>query len=99
MKYVLVVSIDELSISNDCAGCKCATPAANHCQIEALGLMPWQSLRCYPTLSALDQPYGDPGAKREGAELALRMQRCGVSRWHPDPVAACEATEAGREVK
>ncbi|AWO94481.2 MULTISPECIES: hypothetical protein [Bradyrhizobium] len=73
--------------------------AANHCRIEALGLMKWQSLRCYPTLSALDQPYGDPGAKREGAELALRMQRCGVSRWHPDPVAACEATEAGREVK
>ncbi|MDK4227417.1 hypothetical protein, partial [Bradyrhizobium diazoefficiens] len=48
--------------------------AANHCRIEALGLMPWQSLRCYPTLSALDQPYGDPGAKREGAELALRMR-------------------------
>ncbi|MCK1571377.1 hypothetical protein [Bradyrhizobium sp. 174] len=61
--------------------------------IEALGLMPWQSLRCYPTLSALDQPYGNPGAKREGAELALRMQRFGVSRWDPDPVAACEAVE------
>jgi hypothetical protein len=42
-------------------------------------------------MSALDQPYGDPGAKRETAELAMRTQRCGVSRWHPDPVAACEA--------
>ena len=94
MKYVLVVSIDELSISNDCAGCKCATPAANHCQIEALGLMPWQSPPRFATMSALDQPYGDAGAKRELAELALRMQRQGVSRWHPDPARECERIEA-----
>ena len=45
-------------------------------------------------MSALNEPYGDVGAKREIAELALRMQRCGVSRWHPNPVAACEAAEA-----
>jgi hypothetical protein len=59
--------------------------------------MPWQSPPCYPTMSALDQPYGDPGAKREGAELALRMQRCGVSRWHPDPARECERIEAERK--
>jgi hypothetical protein len=46
------------------------------------------------TMSALDQPYGDTGAKRELAELALRMWRCGVSRWHPDLVAPREAAEA-----
>ena len=57
-------------------------------------LMPWQSPPCYPTMNALDQPYGDAGAKRELAELALRMHRCGVSRWRPNPVAACEAAEA-----
>jgi hypothetical protein len=68
--------------------------AAYHCQIESLGLMPWMSPPCYPTMSALGAPYGDAGAKRELAELALRMQRCGVSRWHPDPVRACEAAEA-----
>ena len=45
-------------------------------------------------MNALDQPYGDAGAKRELAELALRMHRCGVSRWRPNPVAACEAAEA-----
>jgi hypothetical protein len=22
------------------------------------------------------------------------MERCGVSRWHPNPVAACETAEA-----
>jgi hypothetical protein len=73
---------------------KIGRQAAYHCQIEALGLMPWQSPPCYPTMGALDQPYGDAGAKRELAELALRMQRCGLSRWHPNPVAACEAAEA-----
>ncbi|OSI64964.1 hypothetical protein BSZ22_32490 [Bradyrhizobium canariense] len=55
--------------------------------------MPWMSPPCYPNMSALDQPYGDPGAKREGAELALRMRRCGVSRWHPDPARECERVE------
>jgi hypothetical protein len=43
------------------------------------------------------EPYGDAGAKRELAELALRMQRCGVSRWHPDPLAACERAEAKQQ--
>jgi hypothetical protein len=33
-------------------------------------------------------------AAREGAELALRMRRCGVSRWHPDPANECERIEA-----
>jgi hypothetical protein len=45
-------------------------------------------------MSALDQPYGDPGGRRESAELALRMQRCGVSRWHPDPARECDRVEA-----
>jgi hypothetical protein len=31
---------------------------------------------------------------RAAALLRLRMERCGVSRGHPDPVAACEAAEA-----
>jgi Diacylglycerol kinase catalytic domain len=31
---------------------------------------------------------------RAAALLRQRMERCGVSRWHPDPVAACEAAEA-----
>jgi hypothetical protein len=70
--------------------------AAYSCQIEALGLMPWQSPPCYADMSALDQPYGDPRAAREGAVLALRMQRCGVSRWHPDPGCECDRVETER---
>jgi len=45
-----------------------------------------------------DGKYRSPdGAQRnpgEGAELALRMQRCGVSRWHPDPARECDRIEA-----
>ena len=68
---------------------------ASYCaQIHALQLMPWQSPPCYPTMSALNEPYGDPGANREGAELALRMRRLKVSRWHPDPARECDRVEA-----
>jgi hypothetical protein len=74
--------------------------AAYSAQIDALGLMPWQSPPCYADMSALNQPYGDPRAAREGAELALRMQRCGISRWHPDPPRECEeAEQRGAAVK
>jgi hypothetical protein len=43
--------------------------------------------------SALREPFGDPPAARESAELRQGMEWCGVSRWHLDPVAACEAAE------
>jgi hypothetical protein len=52
-----------------------------------------KSLQCYADVRALNQPYGDPGGKREIAELALRMQRLGISRWHPDPLAVCIEAE------
>jgi len=70
--------------------------AAQCCQMIALDLAPWQLPPCYADMStnALNQPYGDPGARRESAELALRMQRCGVSRWHPDPARECDRVEA-----
>jgi hypothetical protein len=56
--------------------------------------MPWQSPPCYADMRGLDQTFGDPGGKRESAELALRMQRQGVSRWHPDPARECDRVEA-----
>jgi hypothetical protein len=31
---------------------------------------------------------------RAAAQLWQRMQRCGVSRWHLDPVRECERVEA-----
>jgi hypothetical protein len=70
--------------------------AAFSCQIDALGLEPWMSPPCYADMRALNQPYGDPGARRESAELATRMRRCNVSRWHPDPARECDRVEAER---
>jgi hypothetical protein len=67
--------------------------AARFCQSQALRLEPWQTPPCHADMRALDEPYGDPSGRRESAELALRMQRQDVSRWHPDPVAACIAAE------
>lgn len=68
--------------------------AAYHCQIQSLGLAPWMSPPCYPTMSALNEPYGDVGFKREIAELAMRMCHLRVSRWHPDPATECDRIEA-----
>jgi hypothetical protein len=74
-----------------------ATFCASCAPSRALNLMPWQVARCN-----LHQDYRqghDPDPRRGGdAALALlqRMQQCGVSRWHPDPVAACEAVERAK---
>jgi hypothetical protein len=67
--------------------------AAYSAQIESLSLI---SPPCCADMSALDQPFGDPRAARESAELALRMRRCNVSRWHPDPARECDRVEAER---
>jgi hypothetical protein len=70
--------------------------AAGHCQGLALNLPPWQSPPCdfHGDIEACVQdPDSSPG-HRSAAQLLLWMQCCGVSKWHPDPVAACEAAEA-----
>jgi hypothetical protein len=63
--------------------------AAYHCQIVSLGLLPWEIPPCY----AMARPavYDHQRASRR---LLGRMLDAGVSKWHPDPVAACEAAEA-----
>jgi hypothetical protein len=63
-------------------------------QSEALGLEPWQFPPAHADLKALDETYGDASARRETAELAMRMRRLGISRWHPDPARECERIEA-----
>ena len=58
-----------------------------HRQIEALKLRPWDLPPCLGDL--------DNGSGRDDQALALlkRMEKAGVSRWHPSPIAACEAAE------
>ena len=56
--------------------------AAAHCQCEALNLEPWQM----PPCRGDSEHHPDPAAKK----LLEQMLAAGVSRWHPDPLAAIE---------
>ena len=57
-----------------------ATFAAYHCQSDSLHLLPLESPPCWG-----DSPHHpDPAANK----LLQRMLAAGVSRWHPDPMAA-----------
>lgn len=63
----------------DEAWCDVAEFAAYGCQIEALGLKPWET----PPM------YGDvDGAQPAAAALLQKMLAAGLSRWEPDPMAA-----------
>jgi hypothetical protein len=67
---------------------------ASYCaQGRALDLMPWQSPPCHANLRALSEPFGDPRAARESAELLKKMRALGLSRFEPDPLAAIAEAE------
>jgi hypothetical protein len=68
----------------------CAAVAQEH----SLHLMPWMHPPCHirdiaAALDDLDEQRG----YRAAALLRQRMERCGVSRWHPDPIAAIADAE------
>jgi hypothetical protein len=74
--------------------------AAYSAQMKALALRPWQTPPCWISdreiAWALEQRDDHHGVRR-AAELRLRMRACGVDRYHPDPVRACEEAEAARD--
>ena len=49
-----------------------------------------------PTSRALSEPFGDPRAARESAELLRRLLDAGLSRFEPDPLGAIEEAEGKR---
>ena len=59
--------------------------AALHCQVENL------HLRC----DQLPPGWGSYcyGRDEQAVALLKRMRACGVSKWHPDPIKACEQAE------
>ena len=59
--------------------------AASHCQSRALRLAPWQQ----PPCNGDSKHHPDPDARA----LLEQMLALGVSRWHPDPMAALEETK------
>jgi hypothetical protein len=61
--------------------------AAYSCQVDALGLKPWQPPPCH-----VDPDHPEPGDETAAA-LLQRMLQNGVSRWDPDPMAALAAKE------
>ena len=46
--------------------------------------------------AALSEPFGDPRAARESAELLRRLLDAGLSRFEPDPLGAIEEAEGKR---
>jgi hypothetical protein len=73
---------------------------ASYCaQGRALNLQPWQSPPCVASLVSLREPYGDPRAARESAELLSKMLALGLSRYEPNPLAAIEQAEQRKPAK
>ena len=70
--------------------------ASSCAQGRALDLMPWQSPPCRANLGALSEPFGDPRAAPESAELLRRLLDAGLSRFEPDPLGAIEEAEGKR---
>jgi hypothetical protein len=60
--------------------------ASYGCQCRSLKLRPWET----PPSDADCEFSNSPGA----LALLKRMQRAGISRWHPDPMAALAEAEA-----
>jgi hypothetical protein len=78
-------------------GCKEAGKAAAYSmQGRSLHLPPWATVPCY-LLDDVDAALarGDDGIRGNynAAVLLKRMQRHGISRWHPDPIAALREAE------
>jgi hypothetical protein len=71
--------------------------AAGCAQGRGLRLPPWQPPPCdIDDIAAAVAVADEQRGHRAAALLRQRMERCGVSRWHPNPVAACDAAEAKR---
>jgi hypothetical protein len=77
-----------------------ATFAASCAQSRALDLPPWQPPPCHisnieSALKVVDEQSG----WRAAALLLQRMLDAGVSRWHPDPLAALAEAEQRQPAK
>jgi len=59
---------------------------AYHGQFDALNLLPWQN-----TPSEVDDPDEDMATPQH--KMARRMMALGISKYHPDPIAAIQAAQ------
>jgi hypothetical protein len=63
--------------------------AAMNCQMEALRLKPWELPPCEVFSNEMDT---------EGGKLLQRMVAAGVSKYHPDPLAALRELEGNPSI-
>jgi hypothetical protein len=74
-----------------------AIDASHICQTSKLHLRPWE---CWPPCAVEVGETDAPGLEHRGisksAALLRKMLSLGISRWHPDPIAALAAAEAAR---
>jgi hypothetical protein len=74
-----------------------AMDAARICQETALNLKPWE---CWPPCDVEIDSTDEPGLQHrsisKSAALLRRMLACGVSKYHPDPLAAIREAESSR---
>jgi hypothetical protein len=61
-------------------------------QCTALRLSPWQPAPCQVEIDDDDGNDGPIMGRRAAADLLRRMLSLGISRWHPDPLTAIEAS-------
>jgi hypothetical protein len=73
---------------------RCRDVLRKLCAKSQLALPPWQPPPCNigNMAAALNDPDEQRGY-RAAALLRQRMERCGVSRWHPDPLQAIAEAE------
>jgi len=75
-----------IHVATFCAGCA---------QSRSLRLPPWQPSPCFVgDMAAALANTDEQSGYRAAALLRQRMERCGVSRWHPDPARECDRIEA-----
>ena len=91
--------IELLELLTTRSWCEVAEAAAYHCQIEVLGLRPWEKPPCHA--DDIDQIKDDGSnrmhRRREAAALLDRMLAVGLSQWEPDVPSALAKAE--REAK
>ena len=70
-----------------------ATFAAYHRQTDSLQLKPWESPPCCCDEDDIDDDADDIHGNKPALKLLQEMLDLGISRWHPDPLAAIEAAK------
>jgi hypothetical protein len=76
-----------------------ATFCASCAQSRSLRLPPWQPAPCNVKVAVAINDMDETRGNRAAALLRLRMAAAGVSKWHPNPVHACEEAEQRQAAK